>query len=71
MPRRGFVLTDAVVCEARGRVWLVQLVNGHRLHARARLRDWQRLPEFRTGDRVWVEVPVSDPSQGLVVPEQK
>jgi hypothetical protein len=71
MPRSGFVMADAVVCEDRGRVCVVALANGHRVYARLRPGDWPQLPGFRAGDRVRVEVPVSDPGHGIVVPEDK
>lgn len=71
MPRRGFVLTEAVVGEMRGQKFVVVLENGHRVHVRRKLREAVSQPAIKPGDRVWVEIPVSDPTQGIVVIDER
>lgn len=67
MPRPGFVICRARVCERREPVAWVELSNGHRLVARRRLRDGGTVADLEPGDWVEVEVPVSDPSSGILL----
>lgn len=71
MSRRGWVVTSAVVCEIRGRTVVAMLDNGHRVFARIRLRDAAFPPAIGLGDRVRVEIPLADPTHGIVMTDER
>ena len=67
MPAVGRIVTEGVVRRLEPRVLLVELDNGHQLHARVTMRRKAVAAILAEGDRVRVEMPVADPSHGLLL----
>lgn len=67
MRAAGRIVTEGAVRRQEPRVLLVELDNGHQLHARVTARRKAVAATLAEGDRVRVEVPVTDPSHGLLL----
>ena len=68
MPGQPAIRVEGIVMDKRPpATFVVELANGHRVFARVLLKQREKMPGIKLGDRVNLEISPADFSNGVVV----